>query len=72
LKLARAVSKEKLLWAVNLANQGGNPSYDLVCFYLDLQNNPVEELKQNFQVDTVDLSSYDALMLGGGEENVRS
>lgn len=67
LKLAKVVPKEKLLWAVNLANQGGNPNYDLVCFYLDLQNNPVEELKQFFQVDAVDLSGYDALMLGGGE-----
>lgn len=70
LLLSRKIASENLLWAVKQANITGSPSYDLVCFYLDIQNqsffdkNPVED---SVKVNTVDLDKYDELIPNRGE-----
>lgn len=68
LQLSKEVSKENLLWAVKMANQGGNPDFGLVCFYLKIQNATEESEALNqypVETKTVDLSQYDKIMTGG-------
>ena len=71
LLLSRKIASENLLWAVKQANITGSPSYDLVCFYLEIQNqsffnkNPVED---NIKVNAVNFNEYDELIPNKGEE----
>lgn len=73
LKLAENIEKDKLLWAVKMANQSRSPNYSLVCFYLDIQDEKVntQEFESSVKVEKVDLTQYDKLMLKGdnGNEN---
>jgi len=70
LLLSRKIACENLLWAVKQANITGSPSYDLVCFYLEIQNqsffdkNPVED---NIKVNAVNFNEYDELIPNKGE-----
>lgn len=53
LKLGETTGKDSLLWAVDMANKSGIPTYNLVKFYIDLQS----DNEQNILVDNQDLSS---------------
>lgn len=67
LLLGKEVPKKDLLWAVNMANRGGNPDFGLVSFYLKIQNVPDEsEVINQYPTETksVDLSQYDKIMIG--------
>ena len=68
LTLTKTTPKEKVLWAVNMANQSGNPSLELVCFYLDFPKEPQQKTIPGLEVDEVDLSAYDRLMRGEGRK----
>lgn len=65
LLLGRKVAPDKLLWAVDKANATGNPTYELVCFYLEMADAPVKEVPDPVPVNKVDLDSYDQWMKGG-------
>ena len=69
LLLARKVAPDKLLWAVNKANATGNPNYELVCFYLDIADEPVKEVPNPVSVNKVDLDPYDRWMKGGASDD---
>ena len=69
--LGREIEREKLLWAVKQANASGCPTYEMVCFYLQLSNSTVEKIKTPVTVDQVDLTRYDQLITGGGPPNER-
>jgi hypothetical protein len=64
LLLAREISKENLLWAVTQAIESGVPTYEMVCFYLDMtipaqyNSEPLIET----EVRIVDLGDYDKLI----------
>ncbi len=72
LKLGKEVPKKDLLWAVNMANQSGNPDFGLISFYLDIQKVPDEDnINNQFPTETIsiDLSQYDNIMMGGKKKN---
>lgn len=70
LQLAKDIDNEKLLWAVNMANQNGRPNFNLVCFYLDIQTEETNNTITNpINVKRVDLKNYDNLMLRGENNN---
>lgn len=64
LLLAREVSNENFLWAVTQSIESGVPTYEMVCFYLDITNLDKSDLEP--QIDTevkiVDLNDYDRLI----------
>ncbi len=67
LLLGKKVPKKNLLWAVNMANRGGNPDFGLVSFYLKIQNASNEsDVINHYPVETksVDMSQYDKIMMG--------
>jgi len=67
LKLARAIDADKLLEAVGKANESGNPTYQLICFYLNIHSKLVTNLDSLVQVDKTDFKGYDKLIPEGGE-----
>ena len=76
LKLAQKIPKKDVLWAVNMANQSGNPNFNLVSFYLDIQNEKIElnndsNQKNDYPVSnkSIDLNQYDNIMMGGKQKN---
>jgi transposase len=73
LKLGQKISKEELLWAVKMANQSGNPNFNLVSFYLDIQNSPEPDLEKDNEYPKAkkdpDLNQYDDIMMGGKQDN---
>lgn len=69
LKLGQKINKDKLLWAVKMANQSQAPSFSLVCFYLDIQLENLKSPESSVEVEKVDLKQYDDLMLGGDIDN---
>lgn len=77
LKLGEFVDLEKLLWAVDMANKCGTPTYQLVTFYLSIQNEEIKEgdyriLDSHLDMDDVDLSVYDDLLPGNNEDKERN
>jgi transposase len=59
LLLGRKVDRDTLLWAVKQANSSGTPSYNLVCFYLDIGSSDPSGLSTDIKVNDVDLDQYD-------------
>ena len=70
LLLGKKIDQDTLLWAVKQANATGTPTYDLVCFYLEIQGErsalPVED---RVKVNEVDFDKYDQLITGGNHIN---
>jgi len=63
--LGKRIDNDTLLWAVKQANSTGTPSYDLVCFYLEIQaGNPADKtsVDDGIKVKPVDFDKYDQLM----------
>ncbi len=71
LQLGRSINREKLLWAVQMANKSGTPSFSLICFYLDIQSD-ISSKASSITVDRVNLEQYDQLMMKGGKPNNES
>lgn len=70
LLLGRSVEADQLLWAVRQANQSGSPTYQLVCFYLEIGNPTVQaEPQPSITVEHADLAEYDSLMGGESEHD---
>ena len=75
LKLGKKIPKDELLWAVNMANQSGNPDIGLVSFYLDIKtgqnlNNDNEQKNQYPTANkSIDLKQYDNIMMGAKKQN---
>jgi hypothetical protein len=73
LKLGQKIPREDLLWAVKMANQSGNPNFNLVSFYLDIQSEPKTDLDKENEYPKAkkdpDLNQYDAIMRGGKQDN---
>ena len=68
LLLGKRIDKDTLLWAVKQANATGTPSYEMVCFYLEIQAvnaNDNTVIDDGVKVKAVDLESYDNLIKGG-------
>jgi len=59
LLLGRKVDRDTLLWAVKQANSSGTPSFNLVCFYLDIGTSDSGGLSTDINVNDVDLNQYD-------------
>jgi hypothetical protein len=65
LLLGRFVDPDTLLWAVRRANASGAPSYQLVCFYLDIDAcRPEDESPADITGEHADLKEYDRLVEG--------
>lgn len=67
LLLGREIDTDTLLWAVKQANSTGTPSYELVCFYLEIQadDSPAApSVDDGLKVQTVDFNKYDELIGG--------
>jgi transposase len=65
LLLAKKLDSNTLMWAVKQANITGSPSYDRVCFYLEIlkQNIDKTEIKADgVKVKPADLKEYDQLI----------
>jgi len=64
LLLGRRVDNETLLWAVKQANQTGTPTYDLVCFYLEIQGEDCAQrtVEDSVKVKGIDFEKYDQLL----------
>ena len=68
--LGKKISRETLFWAVRQANSTGAPSYDLVCFYLEIQESKnVTKFDSDIKVDSVDFGKYDELIEGREKYN---
>ncbi len=65
LLLGRKIVNDTLLWAVKQANATGTPTYDLVCFYLEIQGEDADQLTvdDGVKVKAVDFEKYDELLL---------
>ena len=71
LLLSRKIDSQNLLWAVKQANITGSPSYDLVCFYLEIQNQSFfdkNSVEDSVKVNAINFDKYDELILNKGEE----
>ncbi|WP_422149057.1 Mu transposase domain-containing protein [Methanoregula sp.] len=67
--LGRSVDPDSLLAAVGKANSSGAPTYQMICFYLDISLPPDEdESLPGITVEHIDLAEYDRLV--GGEEDL--
>lgn len=65
LLLARKLETETLLWAVKQANLTGSPSYDLICFHLELLKQKTDNIDDTINgpsVKPADLTQYDQLI----------
>jgi len=70
--LGRNVEAGLLLQAVECANMSGRPSYQRVCFYLELKDeslNPDNGIKDPVIVEHADLKQYDELIFNDGQED---
>lgn len=73
LLLGKKVDRDSLMWAITQANSTGNPTYELVCFYLEIlsnKDNTKDTLEDGIEINTIDLTSYDKLISteGDGDE----
>ncbi|MBS4024010.1 MAG: hypothetical protein KGZ79_16595 [Dethiobacter sp.] len=59
--LGRTVDPDQLLWAVDKANLTGSPTYQIVCFYLNIAIADIE-IKPCITVEHPDLDEYDDLV----------
>ena len=65
LLLGKKTAADTLLWAVKQANMTGSPSYDLVCFYLEIleQKSKDKSIKDDdIKVKPVDFEQYNSLI----------
>ncbi len=63
LLLSRIVDPDTLLWAVRRANSSGAPTYQLVCFYLDIDAcRPEDGSLTDITGEHTDLKEYDRLV----------
>lgn len=62
LLLGKRIDPETLLWAVRQANTTGTPTYDLVCFYLEIQKEQAPVVEDEVKVKGVDFNRYDELL----------
>ncbi len=65
LLLAKKLETDTLLWAVKQANLTGCPSYDRVCFYLELlekKDDTADVQVEGVKVRSADLKQYDNLI----------
>jgi hypothetical protein len=65
LLLAKKLEPDTLLWAVKQANLTGCPSYDRVCFYLEIHERKVDSkdvYEDGVKVQPADLKQYDQLI----------
>ncbi len=72
LLLAKKMDSDTLLWAVKQANLTGCPSYDRVCFYLEILESKSDA--KNIQMDGIkvqpaDLKQYDKLLERSNNHN---
>ncbi|HAG10307.1 MAG TPA: hypothetical protein DCK76_02720 [Desulfotomaculum sp.] len=65
LLLGRKIDHDTLLWTVKQANATGTPSYDLVCFYLEIQTGAADPAGDGVKVKPVDFNKYDELIERG-------
>jgi len=65
LKLVQHTDPDKLLDAVSLANESGNPTYNLIWFYLNAKSNPLKKIDASVEVDQTDFNGYDSLIPKG-------
>jgi transposase len=63
LLLGRKIDKERLLWALQQANSTKNPSYRLVCFFLDIGNHSADS--SDIEIQHKALEEYDKKLQGG-------
>lgn len=69
LLLGKRIDSDTLLWAVKQANLTGTPTYDLVCFYLDIQaQNSADRIDDGVKVKPVDFIKYDELIERGVDD----
>lgn len=65
LLLGKKIPQDTLLWAVKQANMTGSPSYELVCFYLEIQEKSLTDklhVDDAVKVSSVDFNKYDELL----------
>jgi hypothetical protein len=67
LLLSRSVDPDTILAAVRQANSSGAPTYQLVCYYLNISLPADEDEPPGITVEHIDLTEYDRLV--GGEED---
>jgi transposase len=65
--LARSVDPDALLLAVRQANSSGTPTYQLVCYYLNISLPDAGDESPGITVEHIDLTEYDRLV--GSEED---
>ena len=66
--LGRSVDPDSLLAAVGKANASGTPTYQMICFYLDISlPSDEDESLPGITVEHINLAEYDRLV--GGEED---
>lgn len=71
LLLGKKVDRDSLMWAINQANSTGNPTYDLVCFYLEIlssKDKMKNAIVDEVEINTVDLTKYDRLINAEGDD----
>ena len=65
LLLGKSIGADTLLWAVKQANMTGTPTYDLVCFYLEMQapnTTDYTPIHGDIKTNPVDFEEYDNLI----------
>ncbi|MCU0406157.1 MAG: IS21 family transposase [Ignavibacteriaceae bacterium] len=62
LQLGDQVERHKLLWAVDMANKCGSPTYSLVLFYLEIDNSEVIQVESSINIEKADFKAYDSLL----------
>lgn len=62
LQLGSQVERHKLLWAVDMANKCGSPSYSLVLFYLEINKREVVQIESSIKIEKTDFKAYDSLL----------
>jgi hypothetical protein len=65
--LARSVDPDAILLAVRQANSSGSPTYQLVCYYLNISLPDAGDESPGITVEHIDLTEYDRLV--GSEED---
>lgn len=65
LLLAKKIDPDTLLWAVDQSNLTGTPSYDRVCFYIEIgrrKDDLPQVIPAGININPADLSQYDQLI----------
>ncbi len=73
LLLGQKLDPDTLLWAVKQANRTGAPSYDRVCFYLEiLEDRSCTPQIEGVKVKSADLKEYDQLLERSRNKNEKT